>query len=111
MPDEWLNADIKQGINDSDVEARRKRFGFNELSSEKENLFIKFLMFFTGPILYGEFSPASYTNPTLPYRVLRLQWLLAACWVSFFSKLHHSSRAQKAWLAYCSKMRPSQTAS
>ncbi|KAK3051285.1 hypothetical protein LTR09_007681 [Extremus antarcticus] len=52
VPEEWLNADIKQGISNSDVENRRKRFGYNEISSEKESLFIKFLMFFTGPILY-----------------------------------------------------------
>lgn len=54
VPEEWLNADIKQGISNGDVESRRKKYGFNEISSEKENLFIKFLMFFTGPILYGK---------------------------------------------------------
>ena len=54
MPEEWLEADIKQGISNSDVETRRKRFGWNEISTDKENLFIKFLMFFTGPVLYGK---------------------------------------------------------
>ena len=53
VPDEWLDADIKQGISNSDVESRRKRFGWNEISTEKENLFLKFLSYFTGPILYG----------------------------------------------------------
>lgn len=53
VPEEWLETDIKQGISDSDAEHRRKRFGFNEITTEKENLFIKFLMFFTGPVLYG----------------------------------------------------------
>ncbi|KAK4985066.1 hypothetical protein LTR66_008286 [Elasticomyces elasticus] len=52
VPPEWLNADIKQGISNADVENRRKRFGWNEITTEKENLFIKFLLFFTGPILY-----------------------------------------------------------
>ncbi|CAK4031989.1 Plasma membrane ATPase [Lecanosticta acicola] len=52
VPDEWLTADIKQGISHNDVESRRKRFGWNELTTEKENLFLKFLSFFTGPILY-----------------------------------------------------------
>ena len=42
MPEEWLEADIKQGISNSDVETRRKRFGWNEISTDKENLFIKF---------------------------------------------------------------------
>ncbi|CAK1363252.1 Plasma membrane ATPase [Cercospora beticola] len=52
VPDDWLEADIKQGISDHDVETRRKKFGFNEIMSEKENMFLKFLGFFRGPILY-----------------------------------------------------------
>ncbi|SMR54133.1 unnamed protein product [Zymoseptoria tritici ST99CH_1A5] len=52
VPEDWLNADIRQGITNSDVESRRKKFGWNEISTDKENLFIKFLTFFTGPILY-----------------------------------------------------------
>jgi len=61
VPDDWLDTDIKQGVSNSDVESRRKRFGFNEISTEKENLFIKFLMFFTGPILYGKHLSFSHT--------------------------------------------------
>jgi H+-transporting ATPase len=53
-PPEWLAADIRQGVNSSDVEMRRKRFGWNELTAEKENQLAKFLSFFQGPILYGE---------------------------------------------------------
>lgn len=54
VPEDWLEADIKQGISNHDVENRRKRFGWNEITTEKENLFIKFLSFFTGPILYSK---------------------------------------------------------
>ncbi len=53
VPDEWLLTDIKQGLTDAQVEERRKKTGFNELTTEKENLFIKFLSYFQGPILYG----------------------------------------------------------
>lgn len=49
-----LEADIKQGISSHEVEQRRKRYGWNEITTEKENLFIKFLGFFTGPVLYGK---------------------------------------------------------
>lgn len=56
-PDEWLNTDMKHGLKSSDVETRRKKTGWNELTTEKENLFLKFLSYFTGPILYGEFPP------------------------------------------------------
>lgn len=55
-PEDWLNTDWKQGLSTPDVEARRKKTGWNELTTEKENLFLKFLGFFTGPILYGKFS-------------------------------------------------------
>jgi hypothetical protein len=102
VPEEWLNADIKQGISNSDVEHRRKRFGWNEITTEKENLFIKFLMFFTGPILYGKYPTASHSYPVLPSRVLRRQWLLQShCFC--FSRAPPQLlelRAQKAWRAF-----------
>lgn len=52
-PEGWLATDMKQGLSNHEVEQRRKKTGWNELSTEKENLFLKFLGFFTGPILYG----------------------------------------------------------
>ncbi|KAI9746681.1 MAG: hypothetical protein M1818_000395 [Claussenomyces sp. TS43310] len=51
-PDDWVDTDMHAGLNTTEVETRRKKTGWNELTTEKENLFIKFLMFFTGPILY-----------------------------------------------------------
>jgi H+-transporting ATPase len=53
-PDDWLNTDMKHGLKAHDVETRRKKTGWNELTTEKENMFLKFLSYFTGPILYGE---------------------------------------------------------
>lgn len=53
-PDAWLDTDMRQGISDHDVEERRRRFGWNELTAEKENQLRKFMGFFQGPILYGE---------------------------------------------------------
>ncbi|KAL7935898.1 E1-E2 ATPase domain-containing protein [Trichoderma chlorosporum] len=52
VPDAWLDTDIRTGIRINEVDERRKWAGWNELSAEKENLFAKFLGFFTGPILY-----------------------------------------------------------
>lgn len=54
VPPAWLEADINQGIGESDVQSRRKRFGWNEITTEKENLFLKFLGFFQGPVLYSK---------------------------------------------------------
>jgi H+-transporting ATPase len=52
-PPEWLDTDLKTGLSSAVVEQRRKKTGWNELVTEKENLFLKFLGYFTGPILYG----------------------------------------------------------
>ncbi|PWN54459.1 putative PMA1-H+-transporting P-type ATPase [Violaceomyces palustris] len=51
-PASWLETDMTKGISEADVQKRRAMFGFNELESPTENLFIKFLGFFKGPILY-----------------------------------------------------------
>ena len=52
-PEEWMNTDMRQGLSETDVTNRRKHAGYNELTTEKENMFLKFLGFFQGPILYG----------------------------------------------------------
>lgn len=53
-PDEWLETDIRQGISASAVEPRRKKAGWNELTTEKENPILQFIGYFRGPVLYGE---------------------------------------------------------
>lgn len=55
-PDEWLETPLRQGLNDHDIEPRRKRTGWNELVTEKTNIFIQFIGYFRGPILYGTWS-------------------------------------------------------
>lgn len=54
IPEEWLTTDIKQGLSNEEVESRRRKTGFNELTTEKENMLVKFIGYFRGPILYGE---------------------------------------------------------
>ncbi|KAI9927851.1 hypothetical protein ASPWEDRAFT_173501 [Aspergillus wentii DTO 134E9] len=51
-PDEWVETDIRSGISSNEVEPRRKRAGWNELTTEKTNFFIQFIGYFRGPILY-----------------------------------------------------------
>ncbi|PWY79617.1 plasma membrane ATPase [Aspergillus heteromorphus CBS 117.55] len=52
FPDEWLITDIRQGLPSEEVGVRRRRAGWNELVSEKENPIAKILSYFRGPILY-----------------------------------------------------------
>ncbi|KAI1101494.1 plasma-membrane proton-e [Jackrogersella minutella] len=51
-PGAWLETDIQHGLSNAQVEERRKRFGWNELMAEKENMFAKVFSYFQGPILY-----------------------------------------------------------
>ncbi|KAI6247518.1 Plasma membrane ATPase [Erysiphe necator] len=51
-PPEWLQTDWKLGLTTTEVEIRRKKIGFNELTTEKENMFLTFVSYFRGPILY-----------------------------------------------------------
>ncbi|PLB38282.1 plasma-membrane proton-e [Aspergillus candidus] len=52
IPDEWVDTDMRTGLSSSDIEGRRKRTGWNELTTEKTNFFIQFIGYFRGPILY-----------------------------------------------------------
>uniref|UniRef100_A0A093V076 P-type H(+)-exporting transporter n=1 Tax=Talaromyces marneffei PM1 TaxID=1077442 RepID=A0A093V076_TALMA len=52
FPDEWLLTEIKQGLSEAEVAKRRRRSGWNELISQKENPIAKFMSYFQGPILY-----------------------------------------------------------
>jgi magnesium-transporting ATPase (P-type) len=73
VPEEWLTTDIKQGLTSAEVEERRRKTGFNELASEKENMLLKFLGYFQGPILYS-----TYTRSTPSTRMMKLT--LAQLW-------------------------------
>ncbi|KAJ5647271.1 hypothetical protein N7490_003643 [Penicillium lividum] len=52
FPDDWLTTDIHHGLSTEDVNNRRRRSGWNELTSERENPIAKVLSYFRGPILY-----------------------------------------------------------
>ena len=39
VPDDWLDTELRQGLSNTDVENRRKKTGWNELTTEKENMY------------------------------------------------------------------------
>lgn len=57
IPSDWLETDISAGLSSEEVERRRRKTGYNELADIKENMFLKFVGFFQGPVLYGTFIP------------------------------------------------------
>ena len=42
-----LDTDMQRGLNEEEVKKRRGIAGWNELESKRENMFVKFLSFFT----------------------------------------------------------------
>ena len=52
VPEAMLNTDTRRGLTEAEVTARRKKFGLNQMKEEKENLILKFLMYFVGPIQF-----------------------------------------------------------
>ncbi|KAI9747064.1 MAG: plasma membrane H+-ATPase [Lichina confinis] len=52
VPDAFLGTDTRNGLSEAEVLQRRRKFGLNQMKEEKENLFLKFLMYFVGPIQF-----------------------------------------------------------
>lgn len=52
VPEELLATDTRIGLTNQEVINRRKKYGLNQMKEEKENMIIKFLMYFVGPIQF-----------------------------------------------------------
>lgn len=52
IPEELLQTDPSVGLQSDEVVERRKKYGLNQMREESENLVVKFLMFFIGPIQF-----------------------------------------------------------
>ncbi|KAF7587672.1 plasma membrane H+-ATPase [Aspergillus hancockii] len=52
VPEELLQTDPGTGLTEAEVLLRRKKYGLNQMKEEKENLFLKFLSYFVGPVQF-----------------------------------------------------------
>jgi len=52
VPEDQLQTDTRIGLTEQEVLARRKKYGMNQMKEEKENLILKFLGYFIGPIQF-----------------------------------------------------------
>lgn len=52
VDEKYLKTDPLVGLNETEVLKRRKKFGFNEMKYEQQNIIIKLLKFFVGPIQF-----------------------------------------------------------
>lgn len=81
VPEDQLQTDTRTGLTDAEVVARRKKYGYNQMKEEKENLVLKFLGYFIGPIQFVMevgfatlFSPFAVTGYLSPSRVSPTTW-------------------------------------
>jgi H+-transporting ATPase len=52
VPEDLLQTDTRTGLTSAEVDQRRRKYGLNQMKEEKENLILKFLMYFVGPIQF-----------------------------------------------------------
>jgi H+-transporting ATPase len=52
VPEDQLQTDTRIGLTEAEVLLRRKKYGLNQMKEEKENLILKFLGYFIGPIQF-----------------------------------------------------------
>ena len=52
ISEDFLGTSTRTGLTDAEVQQRRKKFGLNQMKEEKENLLLKFLGYFVGPIQF-----------------------------------------------------------
>jgi len=52
IPEDQLQTDTRLGLTDAEVLNRRRKYGLNQMKEEKENLILKFFMYFVGPIQF-----------------------------------------------------------
>lgn len=52
VPEDMLQTDSRLGLTESEVQARRRKYGLNQMKEEKENLILKFFGYFIGPIQF-----------------------------------------------------------
>ncbi|ROT40223.1 plasma-membrane proton-e [Sodiomyces alkalinus F11] len=52
IPEDQLMTDTRLGLSEHEVHVRRRKYGLNQMKEEKENLILKFCMYFVGPIQF-----------------------------------------------------------
>lgn len=52
VPEEMLQTDVRVGLTEPEAGQRRRKYGLNQMNEKRQNLFLKFLMYFVGPIQF-----------------------------------------------------------
>ncbi|KAJ6256596.1 hypothetical protein Dda_8461 [Drechslerella dactyloides] len=93
VPEDLLKTDTRVGLTTAEVDTRRKRYGLNQMKEEKENLVLKFFMYFVGPIQFVMEAAAILAaglEDWVDFGVICALLLLNAC-VGFFQEFQAGS--------------------
>ena len=85
VPEELLQTSTRTGLSDAEVTQRRKKYGLNQLREEKENLILKFLGYFVGPIQFV--MEVSY----FPFIISKSQCLESGCLRFFTTRIFEAN--------------------
>lgn len=86
IPEDMLQTDSRVGLTESEVTARRRKYGLNQMKEEKENLILKFFGYFIGPIQFVMEVSHSSLLYCCAFRPLLCFWGLVFC-AFFFSSI------------------------
>jgi hypothetical protein len=84
VPEGELQTDTRIGLTDAEVTLRRKKYGMNQMKEEKENLILKFLGYFIGPIQFVMEVSHRHFSSSLPKTLLCGAPMCCACSACFF---------------------------
>lgn len=93
VPEEFLQTDITFGLTEPEVVARRKKYGLNQIKQDKQRLWLKFLLYFVGPIQFVMEAAAILAiglKQYVDFGVICALLLLNSV-VGFFQEFHASS--------------------
>lgn len=68
VPEDMLQTDTRIGLTEQEVIARRRKYGLNQMAEEKENLILKFLGYFVGPIQFVMEVSEHWHHPRISMR-------------------------------------------
>lgn len=108
VPEDMLQTDSRVGLTESEVTARRRKYGLNQMKEEKENLILKFFSYFVGPIQFVMEVSISFLlsavilSPSFPVLISRL--FMATCFMTGGNMAilrHCGLRTAAAWHGHC----------
>ncbi|WJG34524.1 uncharacterized protein FOBCDRAFT_235825 [Fusarium oxysporum Fo47] len=106
VPEDQLQTDSRVGLTEAEVINRRRKWGLNQMKEERENMILKFLMFFVGPIQFVMEAAAVLAaglEDWIDFGVICALLLLNAC-VGFIQEFQAGSIVEELKFVYLPRL-------